>query len=305
MSSSARKSLPSSASAPSSSYHEAIHPQARSKKDPWTGEEDELLLRLVDELGNRWRDIAITINHHYGFEKRIGKQCRERFLNRGLKNSPWTPEEDELLRQNQKVFGNKWASIAAAMPGRPENQVKNRWNAANFNKHSPTSPSSAQNPSSHHPPSSSFLRMDKRPRLSFLDQTPISLPGTPSASSVNAYWQAQAMTFPPNILFPQYFAQQQQVHHQQQQLQQHQHMQQQQHHHQPLFAPLVEALEMANPVAAMQTPPSSCVAQPLSLGLSPPSSCYDLFEALKTDTERQLQAAAAATMTATTTSKNA
>ncbi|KAH9258360.1 hypothetical protein BASA81_003409 [Batrachochytrium salamandrivorans] len=259
------RKLPRSSSSPSPDRDQDPQQQARSKKDPWTGEEDEVLLKLVGQLGYRWRDIATTINRRYGFEKRIGKQCRERFLNHlkgGLKNSPWTPEEDELLRQNQKLFGNKWASIAAAMPGRPENQVKNRWNAANFNKHSPA-------PILTPPPPPASSRIDKHPRLSFFDQS-TPPPNTPSAHSANAYWQAQAMAFPPTMFFPQYFAQQQQVH--QVPIQ----------HHQPLFAPLVEALEMGNPEAI--TPPSMGMER-FPSGASPPSSCHDLFEALKTDTE--------------------
>ena len=61
-------------------------------KGPWTKEEDERVVELVEQYGPRnWSKIA---EHLPG---RIGKQCRERWhnnLNPGLKRGPWTPEEE-------------------------------------------------------------------------------------------------------------------------------------------------------------------------------------------------------------------
>ena len=62
---------------------------------------------------------------------RNGKQCRERwvnFLNPEIKKDPFSLEEDIYLLQRRLEIGNKWAEIIKQMPGRTENNVKNRFN---------------------------------------------------------------------------------------------------------------------------------------------------------------------------------
>lgn len=100
-------------------------------KGKWTEEEDEVIVQCMATGVTKWSDIAARI------PGRLGKQCRERWMNHldpSLKKGGWTPEEDARLFAAQRVYGNAWTKIAAALPGRSENAVKNRWNSADLRR---------------------------------------------------------------------------------------------------------------------------------------------------------------------------
>ncbi|VVA91296.1 unnamed protein product [Arabis nemorensis] len=88
-------------------------------------QEDVILRDQITLHGTEnWAIIASN------FKDKSTRQCRRRwytYLNSDFKRGGWSPEEDMLLCEAQKVFGNRWTEIAKVVSGRTDNAVKNRF----------------------------------------------------------------------------------------------------------------------------------------------------------------------------------
>ncbi|KAG4148443.1 hypothetical protein ERO13_D05G286100v2 [Gossypium hirsutum] len=97
------------------------------KKGPWTSAEDAILIDYVKKHGEgNWN----AVQKHSGLF-RCGKSCRLRWANHlrpNLKKGAFTQEEEQLIIELHAKMGNKWARMAAHMPGRTDNEIKNYWN---------------------------------------------------------------------------------------------------------------------------------------------------------------------------------
>ncbi|CAH8353853.1 unnamed protein product [Eruca vesicaria subsp. sativa] len=91
----------------------------------WSPEEDVILRDQITLHGTEnWAIIASN------FKDKSTRQCRRRwytYLNSDFKRGGWSPEEDMLLCEAQRVFGNRWTEIAKVVSGRTDNAVKNRF----------------------------------------------------------------------------------------------------------------------------------------------------------------------------------
>lgn len=96
-------------------------------KGSWTRHEDETIINFVKQNGTKsWTKLAEQL------PGRIGKQCRERWINHldpDINRGPWTFEEDNRIIELHMQYGNKWVKISALMPHRSDNSIKNRWNS--------------------------------------------------------------------------------------------------------------------------------------------------------------------------------
>lgn len=106
--------------------YQAAMQEEKLRKGPWHKEEDELLVTFVTLFGERrWDYIAKASGL-----KRSGKSCSLRWLNYlrpNIKHGYISTEEEQIIIQLHKKWGNKWSRIARSLSGRTDNEIKNYW----------------------------------------------------------------------------------------------------------------------------------------------------------------------------------
>ncbi|WOH14221.1 hypothetical protein DCAR_0933738 [Daucus carota subsp. sativus] len=108
--------------------HSSCYKQ-KLRKGLWSPEEDDKLIKHITKHGHGcWSSVPKLAGL-----QRCGKSCRLRWINYlrpDLKRGTFSAQEENMIIELHAVLGNKWSQIAAQLPGRTDNEIKNLWNSS-------------------------------------------------------------------------------------------------------------------------------------------------------------------------------
>jgi hypothetical protein len=96
----------------------------RAARRPFTSDEDEHLRQLVTAKGEDWLKIA------HQMPERTARQCHERWLHYvspGIVSTPWTADEEAIIEDKVKEYGQQWKFMERYLPGRRDSHIKNHY----------------------------------------------------------------------------------------------------------------------------------------------------------------------------------
>ncbi|XWS66835.1 hypothetical protein CRYUN_Cryun05aG0235100 [Craigia yunnanensis] len=144
--------------------------KANVTKGPWSPEEDAKMKEYIEKHGTGGNWIAFP--QKAGL-RRCGKSCRLRWLNYlrpNIKHGEFSDDEGRIICTLFASIGSRWSIIAAQLPGRTDNDIKNYWNTKLKKKLFGMVPQSQRKPHNiHH---DSFLSLIQSSSPSFPSPSP-------------------------------------------------------------------------------------------------------------------------------------
>ena len=104
-------------------YKEYLDPNIN--KSEWSVEEDNIITKLHEKYGNKWTTISRNMK---GRSPNMIKNRWNSYLSKiNLEKFSWSNEENNLLIEMHRKYGNKWSLISKKFPGRSPRIIRLHW----------------------------------------------------------------------------------------------------------------------------------------------------------------------------------